>query len=103
MFIYKIKLKIVQSREDDWLLWMTTEHLPKIIDTHYFLSCLFLKLLETPEISYSSYEIQCVSESHSQIVQYETTELRLMHELLKKFGKEIKDIQRGIYKIMPSI
>lgn len=60
MFIYKVNVQIKKDRENEWFEWMSTKHIPDVLNTGKFIDFAFNKLIPNgtvPLEGYSKYEI----------------------------------------------
>ncbi len=69
--VYSVTINIEDHSEDDWLQWMTTQHIPDVMRTGHFLSFRLLKLLtEQPDATGTTYSIQYYCESMEDLNAY---------------------------------
>ncbi|HRH03917.1 MAG TPA: DUF4286 family protein [Bacteroidia bacterium] len=60
MIAYKVSIEIKKEIEKDWFNWMSTNHIPNVINTGVFLDFSFNKMLRNgsvPTEGYEKYEI----------------------------------------------
>jgi len=58
MILYNVTVKIDSNTEADWVNWMKTVHIPDVMNTGFFSSNRFLKLLNPNESDGVTYSIQ---------------------------------------------
>lgn len=102
MVIYKVKIDIKREIESEWVKWMSSVHIPEVINTGYFINYSFLKLLRngakvnkekpTYEIIYYCKKIQDFNNYES----LNATALRKKHA--RKYGDNIIAAERSIYE-----
>lgn len=72
MIIYSVTVTIDQQIETDWTTWMHEVHIPDVMNTGYFLSSHFQKLLEpVPEPGTATFNIQYHCESMNAYESYQ--------------------------------
>jgi len=89
MVIYKVIVQIEQNIENEWFEWMSTKHIPDVINTGCFLNFNFGKKLRddnTPE-GFEQYEIQYFCNSLFDYEEYTT-----------KFSKSLQQEHENKYK-----
>lgn len=88
MIIYSVTISIEESLKDEWLDYMTGQHIPDVMATGYFSSHSLQRLVAPePEPGSLTYNIQYVTESMGKLQAY--MELRapaLQAEHTEKFG-----------------
>ncbi|WP_130284890.1 DUF4286 family protein [Aquimarina brevivitae] len=70
MFIYNVTINIEESAHDEWLEWMTKEHIPDMLSTGKFLKALMTKVLVEEEMGGITYSIQYTTDSKTTLEQY---------------------------------
>ena len=78
MILYNVTVGIDADVEQEWLIWMIHEHIPKVIATEMF----------------ESYEIYKVL-SHDAADKHNRQQFLLMHQLLEKFALLFCSFFRG--------
>jgi len=66
MILYNITYNIETEIESDWLAWMKTIHIPKMMDTGYFSSVRLFKLLNIEDAG-TTYSLQFMSDTLEKI------------------------------------
>lgn len=74
MIIYNITVKINPEVHDEWLNWMKTVHMPKVMLTERFQSNQIAKVLGQNETDGITYAIQYVCADMKTLHQYTITE-----------------------------
>ena len=70
MILYNVTVGIDQSVEEDWLEWMTKNHIPEVMGTGCFEEYKLFKVLSQQEGDNSSYSIQYFTDSIERINEY---------------------------------
>jgi hypothetical protein len=79
MFLYNITYNIEREIESDWLEWMKTIHIPKIMDTGYFISVQLFKLLNIEDAG-TTYSLQFMSDTLEKIQDFLENSAQLLAE-----------------------
>ena len=72
MILYNVTVGIDRSVEEEWLEWMTTQHIPKVLSTGFFLNHRIFKVLSHDDENTVSYSIQYYSDSLDKVEIYLT-------------------------------
>ena len=86
MLLYNLTIIVEDGAADQWLRWMQSIHIPKVMDTGCFLSNRLLKILDSPNegVSYCS---QYVVESMEQYQRYQSNFAQVLQaELNEEFA-----------------
>lgn len=70
MILYNVTIGIDPSIEEEWLSWMTNEHIPAVMDTGLFKEYKVFKVLSVQEGDNPSYSIQYFAESIVEVNNY---------------------------------
>ena len=70
MIIYNITIKIQSAIQQQWLIWLTDEHIPEILNTGCFTQFNILQLLDTDDSEGPTYAVQFHAESKAQYNRY---------------------------------
>ncbi len=70
MILYNVTVGIDKLAEKDWLLWMSEDHIPKIMATGFFNDFKVFKVLSHEDTETSSYSVQYFSDSLDKIEDY---------------------------------
>jgi antibiotic biosynthesis monooxygenase (ABM) superfamily enzyme len=70
MLVYNVTIKILRGKEEEWLQWMTSKHIPDVMSTGFFLSSQICRLLDQPEGDDPTYVIQYRCESKEKLDHY---------------------------------
>ncbi|MFY0607346.1 MAG: DUF4286 family protein [Cyclobacteriaceae bacterium] len=71
MILYNVTVNIDPSVEMDWLSWMKSSHIPKVMDTGCFTDQKFFRLLnEAPDATGSTYAIQYFASGEADLTNY---------------------------------
>jgi hypothetical protein len=68
--IYNVTVKVDQSIANDWLEWLTNEHIPEIMATNCFTDYKLVRLLETDDSEGPTYAIQYFADSRTDYDRY---------------------------------
>ncbi|MEO9803523.1 MAG: DUF4286 family protein [Reichenbachiella sp.] len=71
MILYNVTVSVDESIEADWLLWMKTDHIPRVMDTGFFVERKIFKLLSHEQEGAITYAIQYFADSINHINQYQ--------------------------------
>lgn len=63
MILYNVTVNIEKDVEQEWLTWMKSSHIPKVLATGFFEYNKIFKLLNETENSDSTYSIQYFTKS----------------------------------------
>ncbi|MFY0689852.1 MAG: DUF4286 family protein [Cyclobacteriaceae bacterium] len=87
MIVYNVTINIEPAVEQDWLIWMKTEHIPRVMETGFFLNNRMLRLLnEQPDATGTTYAIQYTAADIGKLEEYLEKEApRLQQESLQAF------------------
>ena len=72
MILYNVTVGIDRSVEEEWLDWMTSEHIPKVLSTGFFQDHRIFKVLSHDDENTVSYSIQYYSDSLNKVEIYLT-------------------------------
>jgi len=82
--LYNITYNVDESVLEEWLDWMKSEHIPKLIATDYFESANMVKILVEEEMGGVSYAVM-----------YKSPSLEILEDFVvnnsSKFNKELND------------
>jgi hypothetical protein len=80
MIIYNVTIKVQQSINDAWLLWLKEEHIPDVIQTGCFTHAVILRLLEVDDTEGPTYAVQYFAESKALYNNYIETHAAAMRQ-----------------------
>lgn len=87
--VYNVTTKVAHAIVQDWLLWMKTHHIPKVLDTGCFINATILKLKDIDEEDGITYAIQYYA---AEAKDYETYQTKfadaLRQETVDKWGSQ---------------
>jgi len=90
MIIYNITVNIDDSAHDEWLEWMKTEHIAKVLGTGKFEKATFSQVLVEEDMGGKTYSIQYRSYSREALDAYYKEDAdRLRQEGAKKFADKM--------------
>jgi hypothetical protein len=90
MIIYNVTVNIDDSVHDEWLEWIKSEHIPKVLGTGKFEKATFSQVLIEEEMGGQTYSIQYRSYSREALDAYYKEDAdRLRQEGLKKFADKM--------------
>jgi len=90
MIIYNVTINIENSLQQDWLNWMKTDHIPKVLATGKFKDAKLTRVLIEEEMGGVTYSVQFCAHSRQTLDSYYDDDddgLRL--DGLKKFGDKM--------------
>jgi S-adenosylmethionine:tRNA-ribosyltransferase-isomerase (queuine synthetase) len=70
MFLYNVTVGIDKEVETEWIAWIKEQHIPKIMNTGYFLESKLYKVVSQEDEGSVSYCIQLFSDKIEKIVEY---------------------------------
>jgi S-adenosylmethionine:tRNA-ribosyltransferase-isomerase (queuine synthetase) len=70
MFLYNVTVGIDKEVETEWIAWIKEQHIPKIMNTGYFLESKLYKVVSQEDENSVSYCIQLFSDKIEKIVEY---------------------------------
>ena len=70
MILYNVTIGIDLDIENEWLEWMVTKHIPKVMATGMFQEYKIFKVLSQEDQGSSSYSIQYFSDTIEKVVKY---------------------------------
>lgn len=79
MIVYNVTINIDADVHDEWVNWMTTQHIPKVLSTGMFIDSRMCRMLLEEEEGGITYSIQYTLESMDKMHEYEekfATDLR---------------------------
>jgi hypothetical protein len=80
MFIYNVTIKVMHEIQEEWLFWLTEEHIPEVLGTGCFSGHRVLRLLETDETEGVTFAVQYEAESKSLYNHYIDKHASLLRE-----------------------
>ena len=90
MLIYNVTSNINESIHNEWLKWMTTEHIPQVLSTGKFEKATLTKVLIVDEIGSVTYSVQYRVNSREALeAYYKEHAPKLRAEVLKKFADNV--------------
>ena len=70
MLIYNVTIQVERSIAEDWLQWMTVEHIPEVMQTGCFEKYQLVKLLGKDEPETVTYAVQYYATAQQQLDTY---------------------------------
>jgi hypothetical protein len=90
MVIYNVTAHVEPSIEQEWLLWMRKEHMPKMLATKKFSAAKIFKIINEQDIGGTSYAVQYHCISPAVLKQYlENEAAHLRKDVEEKFENRI--------------
>ena len=90
MIIYNVTINIENNLHEDWLNWMKTDHIPKVLATGNFKEAKLTRVLIEEEMGGVTYSVQYRAHSRENLENYyENNSDALRLEGLKKFGDKM--------------
>ena len=89
MYIYNVTINVDETIHDDWLTWMTEEHIPNVLATGKFIKALLCQVLVKEDMGGITYSIQFTCESKELLFSYYQKDApQLRQTLSKKYGNK---------------
>jgi Domain of unknown function (DUF4286) len=70
MILYNVTIKVDNSIVDEWLNWLSSEHIPEVIATGCFTGHTLCRLLETDEEEGPTFSVQYKANSRADYDRY---------------------------------
>lgn len=70
LVLYNVTVNIERQVEEEWLLWMKKEHIPKVLATGMFVENKIFKLLHDEDDGSTTYSVQYFAKSVGHVQQY---------------------------------
>lgn len=92
MIVYKVIIQIKEDRAQEWFEWMSTKHIPDVVNTGHFVDFSFSRLLPNgtiPEPGYVKFQIEYFSYGLEDYLAYDRDQksaLQAEHNL--KYGND---------------
>lgn len=85
MILYHVTVKIDKDAEKDWLQWMTSAHIPEVMNTRYFEQYRITRMI-ADEADGTTYSIQYIAKDMASIENYLEHEApRLQEDHTKRY------------------
>ncbi len=78
MILYNVTVKILNVAKDDWLKWMTEQHIPDVMDTGFFTEYKMTRILGEDESEGATYAIQYLCPSMEAFQEYQSTSAKAL-------------------------
>ena len=89
MIIYNVTINVDESIHDEWMKWMTEEHIPEMLNTGKFFRALMTQVLVQEDLGGVTYSIQYSCESRELLETYYKTDAeKLRHDGFERFGNK---------------
>lgn len=89
MIIYNVTINIDDSVHEQWLQWMTEEHIPQVMQTGKFIKANFVKVMVVEETG-NTYSVQYYAEDQQKLREYYQEHApALRQEGIKRFGDKM--------------
>lgn len=86
MVLYNVTVNIEKDVEMEWLHWMRTNHIPKVLATGYFESNKIMRLLNETENTDTTYSVQYFAKNLTVLEEYlENHAQAFVNEHMEKF------------------
>ncbi|MCS6975061.1 MAG: DUF4286 family protein [Cyclobacteriaceae bacterium] len=90
MYVYNVTVGIDRENEAEWVAWMKSEHMPRVLATGMFSSARLFKILHESEDGTLSYSVQYVAESLDRVSEYlERFAPALIEEHRQRFANHV--------------
>lgn len=87
MLVYNVTINVDDSIHDEWLEWMTSVHVPKVIETKCFKNYSMHRMLSPEPEDGTTYVIQYICENVEDYERYQIEHAALLqHAHKEKFG-----------------
>ncbi|MDH5400024.1 MAG: DUF4286 family protein [Cyclobacteriaceae bacterium] len=70
MILYNVTVGIDQDIEQEWLHWMLSEYIPRVMDTGFFVRYKIFKVISEESEDSVSYSIQYFADTLDHVVRY---------------------------------
>jgi hypothetical protein len=70
MYLYNVTVGIDKDAEQEWLRWMRSEYIPKVLRTNLFVGYRMYKVLHDDDDGSVSYSVQYFAETLSDVTTY---------------------------------
>lgn len=101
MFIYNVTTHVEPSIESQWLDWMKTDHLPKMLATKHFVRVHLFRVITQDDRGGVSYAAQYVCNTRSDYEQYVLKDANhLRKEAQNQFGEKILSFRTSLEEII---
>ena len=87
MLLYNVTIGIDKDVEEEWIEWIRTNHIPKVMNTGLFVDSRMYKILHDEDDGTVSYSIQYFSKNINSVTEY-----------LQKFAPAIIEEHRSQFK-----
>ena len=87
MILYNVTVNVQQEIESQWLDWMKSIHIPKVLETGCFESNKFFKLLLEDQSGGTNYSVQ-----------YFATDMAQLERYLNLFAEKLRDEHEAMFK-----
>ena len=89
MIIYNVTINVDESIHDEWMKWMTEEHIPEMLNTGKFIRALMTQVLVQEDLGGITYSIQYSCKSRELLEAYYKTDAdQLRQDGFKRFGNK---------------
>jgi hypothetical protein len=107
MIIYNVTINVDESIHDKWMMWMTEEHIPKVLGTGKFSKALMTRVLVEEDLGGVTYSVQYSCPSRELLEEYYQKDAGLLRQesfdlFGNKFGSFRTELQ-VIRKFTPEI
>jgi hypothetical protein len=107
MFVYKVAIKIISEKEQEWFNWMSDTHIPNVLNTGHFMDFNFLKLKSNGTLldnKFAKYVIHYFCRTEEDFKKYQSENAQILQKEHKNKYKEKVEFEatREIYQDMTS-
>ncbi len=85
MIIYNVTINVEESIHDQWLSWMSQEHIPSMLETGKFKKALLTKVLVEESMGGITYSVQYTAKSREHLSAYYTENAPTLRAQSKAF------------------
>lgn len=90
MILYNITCKVDNEVQEEWRRWMLDDHIPKVLQTGYFIKYKLCRLVSHKEPDETTYAIQYFASDMASLHRYTVQHApRLQLEHQAKFGQRV--------------
>ena len=93
MIIFNTTVNVENSVKEEWLQWMKTQHIPRVMETGFFIENMVCKVMVNEEQG-TTYSIQYTCKSVADYEEFSALHApRLQKEVAEKYGEKCVSFQ----------
>jgi hypothetical protein len=102
MYIYNVTIQVTWGIHEDWLQWMTTEHMPEVVSTGCFESSRLLRLVEVDETDGPTYAAQYMAPSKAMYNRYISNHAEALRKIsFDRWGDQFIAFRSVMQQVFP--